>query len=214
MPHAKQTIPEVTVTNGIHQEPESKPRRRPPLQRGLSRNKSDSNILPVKQMFRENYRWSNRRGHLFPQLYNCFWNESEMQIALPQAPPPAPYLPHKGVINLEQKPFLCSRDKSQWNPNVNPDIFYVVKIIFCRLNIWYFHCALLLALSPTSSLLIGWQPSLWAHKTFACSEQSAENRVQTARLRLIREHSLSRTLSTSVLLKKNKISFWEKYRAQ
>ena len=55
---------------------------------------------------------------------------------------------------------------------------------------------------------------LGAHKTFACSEQTAENRVQTARLRLIREHSLSRTLSTSVLLKKNKISFWEKYRAQ
>ena len=66
----------------------------------------------------------------------------EMQIALPQASPPAPYLPHKGVINLEQKPFLCSSDKSQWNPNVNPDIFYVVKIIFCRLNIWYFPSAL------------------------------------------------------------------------
>ena len=54
MPHANQTIPEVTVTNGIHQDQETaKPRRRPPLQRGLSRNKSDSNILPVKQMFTE-----------------------------------------------------------------------------------------------------------------------------------------------------------------
>jgi hypothetical protein len=38
--------------------------------------------------------------------------------------------------------------------------------------------------------------------------------VQTARLRLIREHSLSRTLSTSVLRIKKRRSFWEKFTVQ
>ena len=46
-------IPELTVTvmaPAPESEAELKPRRKPPLQRGISRNKSENNILPVMQM--------------------------------------------------------------------------------------------------------------------------------------------------------------------
>ena len=41
-------IPELTVNN-LEPDTEPKPRRRPPLQRGISRNKSDPKILPVSK---------------------------------------------------------------------------------------------------------------------------------------------------------------------
>ena len=44
-------IPQVTVEEP---EPDAKPRRRPPLQRGISRNKSDPKILPVSKCFERN----------------------------------------------------------------------------------------------------------------------------------------------------------------
>ena len=46
-------IPELTITlmaPAPESEAELKPRRKPPLQRGISRNKSENNILPVTQM--------------------------------------------------------------------------------------------------------------------------------------------------------------------
>ena len=71
------------------------------------------------------------------------WILSEMQIDFPLALAP-------GLISASQRshyprsknPFYVLSDKSQWNSNVNYDIFYVVKIIFCRQNIWYFPCVL------------------------------------------------------------------------
>ena len=41
---------EVAVTNGGHDggQDQPRPRRRPPLQRGISRNKSDPKMLPVR----------------------------------------------------------------------------------------------------------------------------------------------------------------------
>lgn len=40
-------VPLVILNNGPEPENGLKPRRKPPLQRGISRNKSDTNILPV-----------------------------------------------------------------------------------------------------------------------------------------------------------------------